>query len=110
MLSFPTVAGCDAPSFLDRALVLAAGVGALRRHWLETRCGCGASTQIPLRMLAEQGQGARTIADVLIRLRCKSCGRAPIAVHLIEDLRDAGVAAYGGTPAWRVVLIERAAE
>jgi hypothetical protein len=94
---------------LDRALALAASVKALSRLrcWLEARCGCGSCTLIPLRLLAEQGQAARTIADVLLRLRCRGCGQTPATVDLIECAGEQGVVAHGGRPAWRVALLAR---
>ena len=101
----------DAPANpvpLDRALVLAATVGALAplKCWLETRCGCGACTQIPVPLLAKEGQAARTIADVLLRLRCRGCGRSPVTVELIECAGKQD-ALPGGRLPWRVELLPR---
>ena len=96
------------PPPLDRALVLAASVGALSRLrcWLETRCHCGACTQIPVPLLAKEGQGARTIADVLLRLRCRSGGRSPVTVELMECVGKQD-ALPGGRLPWRVELLPR---
>jgi hypothetical protein len=95
------------PPPLDRALALAASVGALTDHLLEVRCRCGGTTLYPLRLLADQGQRARTLADVVLRLRCKRCEQAPARVDLIEYAGEEGVVGYGGRPAWRVMLVER---
>jgi hypothetical protein len=55
----------------DRAVVLACSVRSLRQYWLEVRCTCK-TTRIPLRMLAaNRDMAGRTLADVLIQLRCQ---------------------------------------
>lgn len=97
------------PPPFDRTLALAASVKALARLgcWLEARCGCGSCTLVPLRLLAKQGQAGRTVADVLIRLRCRGCGQAPASVDLIEYAGEEGVVGYGGRPAWRIGLLAR---
>jgi hypothetical protein len=97
------------PAPFDRALVLAASVKALSRLrcWLETRCRCGSCALISLCFLAGQGQAARPIADVLLRLRCRRCGQAPVTADLIEYAGEQGVAGYGGRPPWRVPLLPR---
>jgi len=87
----------------DRALALAATVGTLRDHWIETRC-CR-MVAIPLRLVASSGHGSRTLADVVVRLRCTACGKPPVSVELVEDEARYGAAAYGGRPLWRVRLI-----
>ena len=84
----------------DRAVILACSVRSLRRYWLEVRCGCGRSGGIPLRLMAAN----RTIADVLVQLRCERCHQRPTSVAVAEN--PAG-RAHGviGPPGWRVVLI-----
>jgi hypothetical protein len=96
------------PFLLDRTIILAATVGALARFtcWLETRCECRSCTQIPVPLLAKQGQASRTIADVLLRLKCKRCGKSPASVELVEWIGKQETFADGRLP-WRVELLRR---
>ncbi|HKM65134.1 MAG TPA: hypothetical protein VJY39_21860 [Acidisphaera sp.] len=87
----------------DRTLARAATVGTLRAHWLETRC-CR-SVSLPLQVIARQGHAHRTLADVVVRLRCSSCGEPPASIELIEHAAMVGAAMYGGRPPWRVQLV-----
>ena len=87
----------------DRALALAATVGTLRGHWIETRC-CRA-VSIPLLAMAREGHAHRTLADVVMRLRCTSCGKPPRSVELIENAAMIGAGMYGGRAPWRVRLV-----
>ena len=91
------------PAAPDRALALAATVATLRGHWIETSCCRHVS--IPLVVLARQGQAHRTLADVVIRLRCTSCNQPPQSIDLIENAAMIGAAMYGGRAPWRVRLI-----
>ena len=62
---------------------------------------------LPLRMLAANGPPAgATLADVLVALRCRRCGQAPVSAALIEDPADNASGRMGAAPGWRVVLVE----
>jgi hypothetical protein len=59
----------------DRAVLLACSVRTLRGFWLEATC-CR-TVFLPLRvMAASRGLPDRTVADVLVRLRCQKCQQA----------------------------------
>jgi hypothetical protein len=92
------------PAPYDRSLALACQVRTLRAFWLEVRC-CRGVSLLPLQLMAGKGEAGRTLADVVVRLRCQACGKAPAAVALIETA-NAPPAAYGGSQGWRVMLIE----
>jgi hypothetical protein len=110
VLVFSAVEPPESPAPLDRSMALAASVRTLSDWWLETRCGCQACSMIPLRMMVASGFGARSLADVLLKLRCRSCGRRPVGVDLLEHGNSApAILAYGGRPPWRVALLERSA-
>jgi hypothetical protein len=53
--------------------------------WLEIRCGCGATTAYPLRLMAGEQPRNPTLSEVLPRLRCKRCGERPTAARLIDN-------------------------
>jgi hypothetical protein len=45
--------------------------------WLDVQCACGRSAAIPLRMMAANREMAsRSLADVLIQLRCRNAAIA----------------------------------
>ena len=70
----------------DRAAILACSVRSLRQYWLDARCGCHRETLIPLLMVAaNRGLADRSLADVLIQLRCRQCGERPASAALLED-------------------------
>ena len=65
---------------------------------------------IPLRLVAGFGHASRTLADVVVRLRCTACGKPPVSVELVDDearyrAEAMAVGGYGGRPPWRVWLI-----
>lgn len=62
-------------------------------------------------MLAANGPPAgATLADVLVALRCRRCGQAPVSAALIEDPADKASGRMGAAPGWRVVLVEGSAQ
>ncbi len=52
-------------------------------------------------------RGGRTLADLLIRLRCEACGARPASAALVESVagQAAARAGYGAPAAWRLELI-----
>ena len=67
-----------------RDMLLSLGVRCLPHPWVLTiRCRCGREREAPLAAVARVGLGeheARTLGDVVRRLRCQECGRRPISV------------------------------
>ena len=90
----------------DRAVALACTMATLRGRHLHVRCGCGASQGIPVRfMLQEQPSAStQTLADVVVRVRCKACRGRPRAVYLAEDARGPGPLSGSVEPGWSVLL------
>lgn len=87
----------------DRAVLLAYSIRTLRGFWIETRC-CR-TTFLSLRIMASnRGLADRTLADVLVLLRCQRRHRRPGSAALVGD---AGGGAHGrlSPPGWRVVLV-----
>ena len=71
----------------DRAFALAAQVLAMRHHYLEVRCGCGARRVIALGRMTEDPKMKRlTLASVAARLRCAGCFTGPDEVHLTATI------------------------
>lgn len=92
------------PPPLDRAVALACSAATFRDRWIAVTC-CEGRCQIPMKMLgAEDARSRRTLADVVIRLRCTRCGQRPKAVHLVEDPAK-GEGPQGPGPGWQVLLI-----
>ncbi len=89
----------------DRAIALACTMHTLRGRWLYVRCACLASSSRPVRLILrdDPAAGRRTLADVVVRLRCDACNARPVSVHLTEtplppDMRDDVV------PGWHLLL------
>ena len=94
----------------DRAIALACTLPALRARWVHLRCGCGASHGLPIRLvLAENRAAARwTLADLVVRVRCKQCRGKALTLHLAEESTPGGYRGYGGTLTWALLLHEAA--
>ncbi len=91
----------------DRTIALACTMHTLRGRWLHVRCRCGHSTPHPVRlMLIEQPNWAgRTLADVLVNLRCRGCrGRRRLTIHLCEDAHGVGSLPKSIQPGWALLL------
>ena len=96
----------------DRPIALACTMHTLRGRWLNVRCGCGHTTPHPVRlMLVEQpGSAGRTLADVLVNLRCQGCqGRSRLTIHLCEDAHGVGARPRAVAPGWALLLHDGAA-
>ncbi len=88
----------------DRSLALACHVRTFSTRWLELRC-CDGVTLLPLRQLGTDER--RTLADVVLRLRCRACGGGPASVALVESpLKPPD--GYGAPKRWRLSLVEPA--
>lgn len=88
----------------NRAILLACSVRTLRRARLEVHC-CRTAL-LPLRLMAATpGMADRTLANVLVQLRCRECHRRPSNVALMED-PVGGAHGRVGASGWRVVLVE----
>lgn len=91
----------------DRVVALACTMRTLRGRWLNVRCRCGHTTPNPVRlMLQEQPEcGGQTLADVLVRLRCRGCqGRNRLTIHLCEDAHGVGSLPRSIQPGWALLL------
>jgi len=87
----------------DRAVLLACSIRTLRGFWIEATC-CR-TVFLPLRVMASnRGLADRTLADVLVQLRCQHCHQRPGSAALMGDA--AGRAAGRlSPPGWRVALL-----
>src|SRR5579875_3046393 len=89
----------------DRAFALAAQTVAMRDHYLEVRCGCGARRVIALGRVAEHPRMRRlTLATVAAKLRCAGCWTGPDEVHLTATVQGLAPAAFGGDVVWSLPL------
>lgn len=74
-----------APLMLTREQLLASPLSALTRYWLDVRCtGCTKVTQVAVSLLASRARRAKTLADILPRLKCRYCGGAPKRVVALD--------------------------
>jgi hypothetical protein len=88
----------------DRAVLLACSVRTLRGFWMEATC-CR-TVFLPLRLMASNRSLAdRTLADVLVQLRCRECHQRPASAALVGDAAGQASGRSGSPPGWRVVLI-----
>lgn len=71
--------------------------------WLDVRCGCGRSTQIPIRLLLREWPRETHVGQIVRRLRCRGCGAKPAAAELVEDIQ-AGAHGTGSAPGRRISL------
>ena len=90
----------------DRAIALACTMHTLRGRWIYVTCRCGARQSRPVRMmLTEQPTtAARTLADVVVHLRCHSCSGRPVSVHLAETALGPGPVSGRVEAGWSVLL------
>ena len=67
-----------------RDMLLSLGVRVFLNSWtLTVRCRCGRKQTAPLPSIAKVGLGeleARTLGDLVRRLRCQGCGQRPASV------------------------------
>ncbi len=70
--------------------------------WLDTRCGCGRSTQIPIRMLLREWRRETDIGQIARRLRCRGCGARPASTELVDDIQAGAKGYAGGGPVQRI--------
>ncbi len=90
----------------SRAELLDARLDEVEPYWLEIRCACGVTKFCPLRLLARERGAQVRVNDVVRRLRCRKCVKAPTTVAITDD-------ATGGTPGlvgdrcapWKVLLL-----
>jgi hypothetical protein len=88
----------------DRAVLLACSVRTLRGFWIEATC-CR-TTFLPLRlMVSDRRLADRTLADVLVLLRCQKCCQPPASAALVGDAAGQAAGRSGSPPGWRVVLV-----
>jgi len=86
------------------ALILAARLADLTDSWLEVRC-CRGVAFLPLRRLAMDHGGGRSVREVVARLRCHHCHAHPALVALVGDPAGSAPGRAGAPPGWRVVLV-----
>jgi hypothetical protein len=88
----------------DRTVLLACSVRTLRGFWIEATC-CR-TVFLPLRLMASnRGLADRTLADVLVLLRCQYCQQRPARAALVGDAAGQAPGRSGSPPGWRVVLV-----
>lgn len=104
MFSFHLAAMSSAAPF-DRAVALACTMHTMRARFIYVRCGCLASTLWPVRLMLERNGSVRTrtLADVLVLLRCTICSARPLSVHLTENGYPPDVRG-DLEPGWNVLL------
>lgn len=94
----------------DRQFALAAQVGAMRLHYLDVACGCGARRVLGLGVMA-QDQRLRdmTLASVAMRVRCQGCCTGPDEVHLTATVfgLQSAEGLGGGDHVWSLLLYQR---
>jgi len=90
----------------SRAELLDARLDEVEPYWLEIRCACGVGTFYPLRLLArERGEQVR-VKDVVRRLRCRTCVKAPTTVGITDDATGGAPSLVGDRRApWKVDLL-----
>ncbi len=59
----------------------------LRGRWIDVRCRCGHCTPQPVRLMVREDPACvdRTLADVVVSLRCNGCRGRQLALHLCEN-------------------------
>lgn len=60
-------------------------ISELSGFWLLTRCECGRSSALPLRLLAAQLGWRKTLRTIVPKLKCKDCGSKPVEVVLTDN-------------------------
>jgi hypothetical protein len=71
--------------------------------WLSLKC-TSRTTQIPMKAMAEHHGTDRRLGEILPKLRCRQCGRAPESIEFTDDpTRDAPGKARN-TEAWAIDL------
>jgi hypothetical protein len=88
----------------DRAILLACTLGSLQDYGLRVRCQQEHEAELPFRMLTLQGRGGCTVAEFLIRLRCRKCGARPKDVALHRTGEPLAIDWHGRRP-WLVPLL-----
>jgi hypothetical protein len=86
------------------AVILAARLADLNDSWLEVRC-CRGVVFLPLRRLAMDHGGGRSVREVVACLRCRHCRGHPALVALVGDPAGSAPGRAGAPPGWRVVLV-----
>ena len=69
---------------------------------LELHC-CRGQVMLPVRLLLQE-HGDPTFAELLRRLRCQRCKRAPCPVYLCAGAREHN---GGATPDWAIELVPK---
>ena len=94
----------------DRPFALAAQVLAMKDHYIEVVCGCGARRVIALgRMTDNPRIGMMTLATVAAKVRCADCFTGPDEVHLTATISGLQPSEFGGDSVWSLMLWRRAA-
>lgn len=89
----------------DRTFALAAQVSAMRDHYLEVRCGCGARRVIAIGRMAEHPRLRHlTLASVAAKVQCEQCMYGPDEVHLTATICGLEAPQFGGDIVWSIPL------
>ncbi len=91
----------------DRSIALAASVQTLHEWCIDVRCTCGQITILPLQLLLRDRPrcATATLADVALRLTCRSCHARPGRVALVETTLGRSPSGGGGHAGWHIALI-----
>lgn len=64
--------------------------------WLELRCACGRTAQVPNKLLARRHGARARVPELLARMRCEQCRARPASAEWIDN--PAGGARGSGYP------------
>jgi hypothetical protein len=90
----------------DRAIALACTMATLRARWLYVECRCGAiqGRSVRLMLQADSSAAGRTLADVVVHIRCYVCHQRTVTIHLCADAHGPGPIRGGPSAGWSVLL------
>jgi hypothetical protein len=66
---------------------------------------CRTAFQLLRLMADDRSLADRTLADVLVLLRCQHCQQRPTSTALVDDAAGHASGRTGSSPGWRVMLI-----
>jgi hypothetical protein len=94
----------------DRPFALAAQVLAMKDHYLEVACRCGARRVIAVGRMAENPRTRiMTLAIVAAKVKCADCFTGPDEVHLTVTISGLHPSEFGGDSVWALLLWRRGA-
>jgi hypothetical protein len=85
--------------------LLAQRIGELQERWLETRCPCGNTAKLPLKLLAKRHGNQRLLSWILPRLKCSRCRARPTSVLALSSVLVDPDHSAQGPDTWSVRLV-----